>query len=422
MAIASGTPAKLLPRSLGDERLRAGAQRLLRLRRIAREPGRSIEEAHHGVSADPRADEERPDRIGQRHREGEVVGARPRLRRARRRGGRGSPAPAVEASRRSPCAPTGTFAADVASGRPEDGDPSIGLLGRRTRGEQFAARSSAAVALPIWARLLVTVQFRPPIAAGSAAMVWSVPGEAPDAKQSSPRRPSGARAHARRSRFPSPSKSIARPAAKRRPGGATTLTPSSGQLFPIYRERAFRGARESRLLALPRRRLIDDGQRRRWSTESAPNPACTACTVCGFRTQQPPRRAQGRGRKQGEGWAWTASNRRVGLSRAPGSAPHQSSPRRPTISRCPSIRSLFPVAPGAGIASERRGGRSRSSKVIDYYMEGENFVFTETYHPKRGHCCKLALSPLPLATWPGRSARIAAPHRRRAPGTERENR
>ena len=32
-------------------------------------------------------------------------------------------------------------------------------------------------------------------------------------------------------------------------------------------------------------------------------------------------------------------------------------------------------------------GRARLVEGIDYYMEGENFVFTEAYHLKRGHCC-----------------------------------
>ncbi len=68
---------------------------------------------------------------------------------------------------------------------------------------------------------------------GIAASVRADATLLPGVNESSPRRPSGARDQARRSRFPSPSMSSTRPAANVRPTGAVaTMSPSIGQLLP----------------------------------------------------------------------------------------------------------------------------------------------------------------------------------------------
>jgi hypothetical protein len=39
---------------------------------------------------------------------------------------------------------------------------------------------------------------------------------------------------------------------------------------------------------------------------------------------------------------------------------------------------------------------------IDYYMDGDKFVFTEAYHLKRGHCCNSRCRHCPYGLAPNR--------------------
>jgi hypothetical protein len=43
---------------------------------------------------------------------------------------------------------------------------------------------------------------------------------------------------------------------------------------------------------------------------------------------------------------------------------------------------------------------------VDYYLEGEKFVFTATYHRKRGYCCNSRCRHCPYRVDDGAGARI----------------
>lgn len=48
---------------------------------------------------------------------------------------------------------------------------------------------------------------------------------------------------------------------------------------------------------------------------------------------------------------------------------------------------------------------------VDFYMEGDKFVFTAAYHLKRGHCCNSKCRHCPYGLAPGGAAQGVPPAR-----------
>ena len=49
---------------------------------------------------------------------------------------------------------------------------------------------------------------------------------------------------------------------------------------------------------------------------------------------------------------------------------------------------------------------ARLVQGVDYYIDGGKFVFTSTYHLKRGHCCNSKCRHCPYGADGGLAARI----------------